>query len=148
MNIGYLKTEIIPIREKEIEEGKNLATLNPIYVVLDLCEQFVSGHTDYTPTTNYKGKLPEFGYFDTDGDPDEREFENVGMGLNVEPVTKFYTDRIVAFFLTSQGAYDYLKYQSHNLRDPYVYVFNVGYRNYEMNVLFNDVSKGRIYPIK
>ncbi len=36
MNIDFLQKEIIPLREMEIEEGKNCATRQPIYVVLDL----------------------------------------------------------------------------------------------------------------
>ena len=52
-----------------------------------------------------------------------------------EEVTMFYTDRIIAFFLTSQAAHDYLQYQSHNMNDPYVYVFYSGYANRQMDKL-------------
>jgi hypothetical protein len=51
-------------------------------------------------------------------------------------VTRFYTDRIVAFFLTSEAAHEYLKKQAHNLDDPYVYVFYAGYGNQQMDMLF------------
>ncbi len=137
MNIDYLKDKILPVREKEILEGKNLATEQPIYVVLDLRENVVSGHSDYSPVTNYKEVMPADGYLDMHEEAEDRTFELTSKGMSgPERVTRFYTDRIVAFFLTYQGADDYLKYQSHNLNDPYIYVFNTGYDNREMNSLF------------
>jgi len=62
MNLNYLIDTIIPQREKEIEEGKNAGTRQPIYVVLDLQEHAISGHTDYSLITNHKGKRLEHGY--------------------------------------------------------------------------------------
>lgn len=53
-------------------------------------------------------------------------------------VTRFYTDRIIAFFITSEAAHDYLKYQSHNLSDAYVYVFYSGYGNKQMDALLRN----------
>ena len=136
MDLNYLQNEIIPKREQEIKDGKNLATRQPIYVVLDLQENFCSGHSDYEPSTNYRGRGWENGYIDTSLDGEECEFceTDEGMEKPVE-VTKFYTDRIIAFFLTSEAAHDYLKYQSHNLSDAYVYVFYSGYANRQMDKL-------------
>jgi hypothetical protein len=141
MNIEYLKKEIIPQRKKEIEEGKNAATAKPIYVVLDLIENCVSGHSEYTVSTNYKEIPMQHGYIDVALDSDEREFctEDIKM-QSPEKLTRFYTDRIVAFFLTSKAAHEYLHYQKHNLSErAYVYVFYAGYRNIEMyNLLENE----------
>lgn len=53
-------------------------------------------------------------------------------------VTKFYTDRIISFHLTSKSAHDYLKYQKHNLHNAYVYVFYSGYGNIEMDCLLKN----------
>ena len=138
MNVDYLQKEIIPLREMEIEEGKNCATRQPIYVVLDLQENYVTGHSEYSPSTNYKGLSFEFGYVDMELDGESREFKKLKKGMfSAEKVTKFYTDRIIAFFLTSKGAHDYLKYQSHNLNNAYVYVFYSGYANKEMDNLLS-----------
>lgn len=136
MNIDFLQKEIIPQRDKEISEGKNSATSQPIYVVLDLCENFVSGHSDFTSITNNKGRKMEFGYIDESLEPEDREFSSSDENM-ISPidVTRFYTDRIIAFFLTNKGAHEYLEYQKHNLNAGYVYVFHSGYRNAEMDEL-------------
>lgn len=134
MNIDYLKTEIIPQRKKEIEEGANLGTAEPIYVVIDLQENYCEGHSGFTLITTVSNKEKEFGYIDEDLDYEEKEFkaEPDGMKYPTE-VTRFFTDRYVAFFLTSKAAHEYMQYQSHNLSDnAFVYVFHCGYRNNEM----------------
>lgn len=139
MNLQYLQNVIIPKREQEIEEGKNLSTRQPIYVVLDLRENYCSGHSDYLSITNYKDKDFEYGYIDTALECEEREFRESDEGMiHPEEVTRFWTDSIVAFFLTSEAAHDYLRYQGHNLSDAYVYVFYSGYRNNEMDMLFEN----------
>jgi hypothetical protein len=140
MNLNYLQSEILPKREQEIKEGKNLSTKQPIYVVLDLQENFCSGHSEYKSSTNYKGKEWEEGYIDIGLDFEERKFcESDEKMEKPEKITKFYTDRIVAFFLTSEAAHYYLEYQSHNLRDAYAYVFYSGYRNIQMDNLLNNL---------
>lgn len=141
MNIPYLVKEIIPQRQQEIAEGKNLSTRQPIYVVLDLQENICSGHSDYTLSTNYKGKEAEFGFIDEfTSDSEKRKFKLTDDDMKQpEPVTRFFTDRFVAFFLTSKAAHDYLKYQAHNLTgNEYVYVFYSGYGNKEMNQLLDN----------
>lgn len=140
MNIEYLTSVIIPQREKEIQEGKNLSTRQPIYVVLDLQENFSSGHNEYSCCTNYKGKDKELGYIDVALDAEEREFSETDKDMeNAEEVTQFWTDRIISFFLTSEAAHDYLKYQKHNLTaEAYVYVFYSGYGNQQMDLILGN----------
>lgn len=134
MDIEYLKEEIIPLRKKEIEVGQNMSTRQPIYVVLDLQENIMSGHSDYSPSTNYKGLNQEFGYLDVSLDSEEQVFKTSKKKMHrYFEVTRFYTDRIIAFFFTSKGANDYLEYQKHNLTNAYVYVFYSGYGNREMD---------------
>jgi 3',5'-cyclic AMP phosphodiesterase CpdA len=136
MDLNYLQNEIIPKREKEIKEGKNLATRQPIYVVLDLQENIIDGHIHYSPSVNYKGKDWEHGYADRALDSEDMVFNKCPNGMeNPKEFTRFYTDRIIAFFFTSEAAQDYLNYQSHNLSDAYVYVFYSGYANYQMDKL-------------
>ena len=137
MNIEYLTKEILPVRAQEIKDGKNAATSNPIYVVLDLTEQVCSGHNDYSMTTNLKGVEAVHGYLDMGlKEAEDREFCEESEGMEKpEEVTRFYTDRIVAFFLTREAAVAYLSYQGHNLSQGYVYVFNAGYRNHQMDTL-------------
>ena len=136
MDLNYLQNIILPKREQEILDGKNLSTRQPIYVVLDLQENYCSGHSEYTLPTNYIGRDMEYGYIDLLLDPEYRKFNETDDGMeDPEAITRFYTDRIIAFFLTSEGAHDYLKYQSHNLSDGYVYVFYSGYGNKEMDKL-------------
>ncbi len=140
MDINYLQTEILPVRAKEIEEGKNLGTAQPIYVVLDLQENICSGHNQYsTNRTNHKGERPKWGYKSCNYSPELSEFSTTKDGLrNPEPVTLFYTDRIIAFFLTSEAAHAYLQHQAHNLKNPYVYVFYSGYGNFQMDKLLRN----------
>lgn len=128
MNIEYIKNEIVPKREQEIKEDKNRSTSLPIYAVMDLREVVMSSHSDFNPNTNCKEKPIEFGYIEeVDG---ERAFT---LNETDEPVTRLWLDDFVAFFLTSEGAHEYLKYQSHNLSsEAYVFVFHAGYRNREM----------------
>jgi hypothetical protein len=136
MDLNYLQNEIIPKREQEIKDRKNLGTRQPIYVVLDLQENIIEGHTDYSPSVNYYGKDWIHGYADEDLDSENMEFSDTTNGMKKpKEFTKFYTDRIIAFFLTSEAAHDYLKYQSHNLSDAYVYVFYSGYANHQMDKL-------------
>lgn len=136
MDLDYLQNTLLPKRESEIKEGKNLCTRQPIYVVLDLQENYVSGHSDYSNSTNYKGKSFEFGYVDNALDAEDKIFKKSEKRMK-QPIeiTRFWTDRIISFFLTSEGAHDYLEYQKHNLKDPYVYVFYSGYGNREMDSL-------------
>lgn len=141
MNIEYLTKEILPQRENEIAEGKNRSTRQPIYIVLDLQENICSGHSDYSLTTNYKDKSAEFGYIDMAiSDSENRSFKLTNDDMKQpEDVTRFFTDRFIAFFLTSQAAHDYLKYQAHNLTgNEYVYVFYSGYGNKQMDKLLNN----------
>lgn len=139
MNLEYLQNEIIPLRKKEIEEGKNLSTRQPIYVVLDIQINYVSGHSKFSPSVNYKGLGWENGYIDEGLEHEEMEFCRSKKGMkDPKKVTQFYTDRIVSFFLTSKGAHDYLKYQAHNLNAGYVYVFYSGYGNREMDNLLQN----------
>ena len=138
MNINYLINEILPVRKQEIEEGKNLGTSQPIYVVLSLMEHVCEGHTDYlSHMTNNKGKERVYGYIDMGiEEPECREFKESDKGMeNAEAVTLFWTDDVKAFFLTSEAAHAYLKYQSHNMKEPYVYVYHSGYSNYQMDRL-------------
>ena len=69
-------------------------------------------------------------------DSEKRKFHKTNKRMKEpEEVTRFYIDRIIAFFLTSEAAHDYLKYQKHNLSDAYVYVFYSGYANQQMDKL-------------
>lgn len=136
MNIKYLQEVIIPQREKEIEEGKNAGTRQPIYVVFNTRESIAFDHVELNYRT-YSGKSYEYGYFDID--EDYREFKSSKRGMSrPEPCTRFYTDEIVAFFLTRKGAEEYLQYQSHNLTEPYIYTFYSGYANEEMDKLLEN----------
>ena len=143
MNIKYLKETLIPQREREIENGDNLATRNPIYVVYSLRDQYLSGHTDdYSPRTNLKDVPHENGYLFRHEDWDEPQFfpneDGADIdGMETEEITRIWVDRLEAIFLTSKAAYDYMEYQRHNLSNAYVYVHSGGYRNQEMDMLFS-----------
>jgi hypothetical protein len=139
MDLNYLVEEVLTQRKKEIEQGKNLSTRQPIYVVLDLQENYTSGHTDYSLTTNYKDVQHEHGYLDDSLESEAKVFKKSVKGMRKpEEVTRFYTDRIIAFFLTSKAAHEYLQYQKHNLSNGYVYVFYSGYGNYQMDMLLKN----------
>lgn len=141
MDLNYLVNTVLPQRAKEIKQGKHLATRQPIYVVFSLQENFCEGHSEeYLSGTNMKGIPPQMGYFDADADCDEgRDFKKSDRGMKrPEPVTRFYTDRFCGFFLTSEAAHAYKKYQKHNMHKPYVYVFGTGYCNDQMDKLFKN----------
>jgi hypothetical protein len=142
MNIDYLQKEIIPQRNREIEDGKNLDTRQPIYVVMDMRTHITEGHSEYLHTTNEKDREKVWGYADFSLYPEEREFKKTAKGMEQpKEITEFYTDHPVAFFLTSRAAYEYLQYQRHNLsKEAYVYVFHSGYRNREMDNLLMKAS--------
>ena len=139
MDLKYLEEVIIPQRKQEIEEEKNSGTRQPIYVVMDLQENYISGHIEFdrSGVPNNHHSDAQIGYVD-DYNPncEDREIKNTKIGMT-EPseITMFHTDVIVAFFLTRKGAEDYLKYQSHNLNDAYIYTFYSGYGNREMDLL-------------
>lgn len=136
MDLKYLQSELLPQRRHEIENGQNAATRQPIYVVLDMQENIVSGHSDYSPITNYRGWMPAFGYIDGDADSEDVKFKASDEDMeNPIEVTRFYTERIIAFFFTKKEADRYLQYQKHNLTNGYVFVFYSGYGNYEMDRL-------------
>lgn len=138
MNIEYLTKEIIPVRNKEIEEGKSYGTRNPIYTVMDVVTHVVEGHSEYLHMQTLNQMLPEWGYVDMSLDSECRNLEESKEGMSKpKRFTRFFTDRFVAFFLTSEAAHDYLNYQSHNLsKHAYVYVHYAGYSNKQMDKLF------------
>lgn len=138
MDLNYLSEKLLPQRAKEIKQGKNLGNRNVIYVVLGLQEHCIGGHEqEYGINTNLKGKNAECGYYDSSKDEPEFSFSDKRMKTPKE-VTRFYTDYMVAFFLTSKEAHAYLKYQSHNIRQGYVYATSAGYANREMNNLLKN----------
>lgn len=139
MDLEYLKKEILPQRALEFESGDNLGTSQPIYVVLESIAAIASGHSDYSPLTDMQGSPIEHGYVDASLDPENREFKLESEGMaEPEEITRFRVDRPAAFFLTHKAAREYIQYQSHNLTEPYVYVFNAGYRNIQMENLLRD----------
>lgn len=138
MNIQYLQEVIIPQREKEIKEGRNAHTKQPIYVVMSVQENIVLNHVDIDDC-NYCGKQSKMGYYDLFLDSENREFSESDEGMkNAIPCTQYFTDKIVAFFLTRKAAEEYLEYQKHNLYESFIYVFYSGYKNREMDMLFKN----------
>lgn len=141
MNLEFLKNEIAPQRASEIKDGKNLSTRNPIYLVIDIKEQYIGGHIDddYSFQSKYSHLTPKYGYIDEESDWECREFcdSDIDMVAPVE-VTEVYTEHPVAFFLTSKAAHEYCEYQKHNLNKPFVYVAHAGYSNHQMEQFLND----------
>ncbi len=139
MDLEFLKNEILPKRAQEIKDGKNLSTKQPVYVVLDTVDSYCSGHNDFSVLASHRSDQQTYGYIDMALESEDREFIESDEGME-EPqeVTQIKVDRFVAFFLTSEAAHAYLKYQAHNLNDPYVYVFSTGYSNRQMDQLLRD----------
>jgi len=136
MNLQYLKESIIPKREQEIKTGENLATSQPIYIVYDLQEHLVYGHEHEIECTNLFGKKAKCMYIDRGEGYEDMEAKSSTNGMSdPEEIMLFWTNRYRAIFLTSEAAHDYLRYQSHNLNDPFVYVHNTGYANKQMDNL-------------
>lgn len=145
INLDYLKNEIIPQREKEIQ-GKNGFTRQPIYIVYDVVESVTTRDDEYSNLENcnlhwYKSKSWRFVSYDEDWniiEADEDWFDSEDCEF-VEwdwDISVFYIDIFIAIFLTRKWAEEYLKYQSHNLTDKaYIYTHYSWYANQEMNNL-------------
>ena len=135
MNIKYLQEVLIPQREKEIEEGKNACTRQPIYVVMDVVKEVILDHVEINPSP-YNEIKPRIGYYDIAADPENRVFKKSNNGMeNPYPCTIIYLDKVIASFLTRKGAEEYLEDQKHNLNKGYIYTFYSRYGNKEMDKL-------------
>lgn len=142
MNIEFLNQRIA-IRNKEIADGKNAGTQNPIYFVYSMREEFLSGHcTDRSPITNNRGMAHENLYIKKEWEEDAELFEEIPDGENeyeYEEITRIWIDDFKALFITHEAAEDYLKYQAHNLNNPYIFTHYAGYRNWEFdNIMFDE----------
>lgn len=139
MDLKYLEEYILPVREKEIKDGKHLYTRNPIYVVYDLHTLYVSGHSEITICPNNISKHSRHGYFDDALEYEDMEFSTSLDGMeNPWEVTELYYSKFVAVFLTSEAAHDFLEYQKHNYPNGYVYVECAGGNNKQMNRLLEN----------
>jgi hypothetical protein len=124
-------------RWEEIEAGKNLGTRYPLYVVYDVYYSYVYGNISSPHNNRGIEPLEVFLFdgevFDTEDEIkeycDENEIDYDIYGVKM--CEKITNDKYVAAFLISEAAHNYIKRQSHNLSDPYVYVEYTGYANYE-----------------
>ena len=140
MNLDFLKNEIIPQREKEIEEWKNAWTRHPIYVVYNVIESYTTLDNEYSnleDLTLYWYE-PEDWYFKWEEEWwDSEDFEWIEDYDNAT-CTKFFRDVFTAIFFTRKWAEEYMKYQSHNLSDKaYIYTHYSWYANQEMDRLLD-----------
>jgi len=133
--------ERIAIRNQEIEEGLNLGTRHPLYFVYSMRVEYLTGHcTDRSPTTNLRDWSHENLYVKKEWSEYPEFFEEIPSGENksdYEKVIRIWIDDFKGLFFTHQAAQEYMKYQSHNLTNPYIYIHNAGYRNYEFETIFN-----------
>lgn len=139
MNLEFLKDEIIPQRDKEIEEWEpTWWTRNPIYIIYDITTIVTTIDNEYSnlEDCNLFWYEPENWEYKADDEYiEEYEWENNDNG----DCTRFYLDRFVAMFFTRKAAEEYLKYQKHNLSGrAYIYVHNVWYSNREMDGLLDN----------
>lgn len=128
-------------RQAEIKDGKNLGTRYPVYVVMSLRKHSIPGkYADYLSKTNFKSYPAREGYIDRAADEPEIQLTDYGMEAP-EAWTDFYTDDPRAFFITSEAAHEYIEYQSHNMFEPYVYVFYTGYGNRQMDKIMQELGE-------
>jgi hypothetical protein len=137
-------------RQEEIEEG---GSNNPLFIVFDEEYVFVSGH--YESLGNLGFFVGEFGFLSMKKvgcNPSEEKIasffeEEYGGDVHTsaekpEPTTKIVKQKAVAYFLTLQGALEYLNYQSHNLsKHARVVEANFGINNHEMEIFRKEVKK-------
>lgn len=112
-------------RKEEYNNELNQGTDCPVYYVYDLVENYLEGDVEvYVSNNRHKTSV----YIDRDYvDPDD---EDISEGFRQNGYTIFYTDKLVAMFLTREDAIDYLKYQKHNMSEyAYYYIDTVGYGN-------------------
>jgi hypothetical protein len=127
-------------RQQEIEEGKNAATVPPIYVVLERIFSVCEITSDYSQGTTVFDDDEEYVRVNSDGDemPAEqsrdkwREVIAVDEVLYYPVVKKSFHDRFVTVAFTRKAAEDYIEMDRHNLTNPRIYVFGVNRRNIEL----------------
>ena len=138
MNINFLN-ERLAIRHKEIENNQNLGTRDPLYFVYSMRDVYLDGHCkDRSPITNLRNWEHENLYLKKEYEEDAEVFEEIPENENkddYDEITRVWLDEFKAIFLTREAAKDYLKYQAHNLKRPYIYVHHAGYRNWEFDNL-------------
>ena len=150
---GKEMTEILKIlikRWTEMEEGKNYGTCCPVYCVYTMDYLYFYRDQDvFINNYNRCGIDPVNGFLYNNGS--EYEFcetetelvkyvnEHFGKDYDIDDideddysvVQKIAKERLVAMFLTSEAAHNYMERQKHNLSQPYVYVESTGYANYQ-----------------
>ena len=141
MNLEFLNKRLA-IRAQEIADGKNAATRSPIYIVYSMQDQYLTGHTtNRSPITNYRGIEHENLYIKSEWEEDAELLEEIPRKDNendYEEITRIWIDEFKALFITREAAENYLKYQAHNLHNPYIYTHHAGYRNWEFENLMSD----------
>lgn len=143
--------QILLQRWSEIEAGKNYGTRYPVYAVYTMDYLYFDLNQDlYVPSFNRCGLEAVTGYLYNNGSEYEfcetedelvkyvnehfdKEFDDISEidEDHYSEVQKIAKERLVAIFLTSEAAHNYMERQKHNLSQPYVYVESTGYANYQ-----------------
>ena len=146
MNIELTENEIVFLKQyaSVYKQERDLdCTADPIVVVEDI-EEFVApdGYGDkavfvwdecsYSSLTELKKELKENKYSKNNISMicDDLEYYGHCEKPNIQKHSIHITYRPIAYFLTRAEADKYIKYQSHNLREPRVYTRSCGYANY------------------
>lgn len=141
--------EVFIKRWKEIEEGKNHGTRYPVYCVYAMEYLYFDRDQDIfinefnrcgiDPVNGFLYNSPfEYEFFETEDELIKYVSEYFGKDYNdiseiddcyYSEVQQIAKERLVAVFLTSEAAHNYI--ERHNLSQPYVYVESSGYANYQ-----------------
>lgn len=124
-------------RQKEISEGKNAGTRNPLYVVYDQIQTYCEHDTSLDQSTTVFNHEDEFVRFDSEGNEKKAEANPDNWGYEKGKwsavVKKSFHDRFVTVCFTRKGAEDFIKAERHNLNKPRIYVEYAERRNIELH---------------
>jgi len=163
LHSGYMMREIKEQRAKEIEEGLNYSTAEPLYVVYSIRATVREHDSSYNGCTSRLYQEQRFGYYhrdlekfitededphnfgmiksayDNDRDVTLLEFDDEeGVEYQVEefePLVEEYHDVFQSAFFTRKAAEAFIEMNKHNMNLPYIYVEHIERRNVEFNGL-------------
>ncbi len=141
--MGNVIEKIKMVRQREIEEGKNLATSFPLYIVYDEIKSYHEGDSDYDVTTSlFSNNRDTYCYaysYDGDGvELTEQEYEDYTPTEDDPPKEKFecvrvgYHDRFITCCFTWEAAEIFIENERHNLTKPRIYVAHIPWRNVQL----------------
>ena len=116
-------------RQKEIENGENAITTNPIYVVYDIVTS-ICEPSDYSQSSSifsYNDKQMWLSEYDNDVFEDVEDEDENDRRIQIS-----YHDRFITFAFIRADALEYIEKDKHNLNNPKIFVHHIPNKNQEV----------------